>query len=166
MKTATIVFILFSCLCVRAQNRSRELGYEQPIFDSDTCCWRKLAKNNEYEKAGDLIVSYLKNNKKLSNIHALHWHAGQMFAKAQNDRLAVHYFRKTYNFLYKWFGGEDGKTWYYYAKGTVAFIERDQEKLSKIIKAWDKNLPKDRNYSSLVRLYKNWDSKYLEATEP
>jgi len=64
MKTATIVFFLFSCLCVRAQNRSRELGYEQPIFDSDTCCWRKLAKNNEYEKAGDLIVSYLKNNKK------------------------------------------------------------------------------------------------------
>ncbi|WDO12723.1 hypothetical protein MH928_15550 [Flavobacterium sp. WW92] len=48
----------------------------------------------------------------------------------------------------------------------MAFIERDQEKLSKIIKAWDKNLPKDRNYSSLVRLYKNWDSKYLEATEP
>lgn len=166
MKTAIILFFSLSYFCVHAQSISHELGYEQRIFDSDTCCWRKLAENKEYEKAGYLIVSYLENNKKLSNKHALHWHAGQMFAKAQNDTVAIRHFRKTYNFLYKWFGGEDGKTWYYYAKGTVAFIKRDKEKLSKIIKTWDKSLPKDGNYSSLVKLYENWNSPYLEATEP
>lgn len=165
MKIAITLFLLFTYFCVGAQNTNKEFSYKQPIFDSDTCCWRKLAKNKEYEKAGDLIVSYLKKNKKPSNTHSLHWHAGQMFAKAQNDRLALRHFRKTYDFLYKWFGGEDGKTWYYYAKGTVAFIKRDKEKLSKIIKTWDKSLPKDDNYSNLVNLYENWNSTYLEATE-
>lgn len=63
------------------------------------------------------------------------------------------------------FGGDEGKAWYFYAKGTVAFIKRDKEKLQKMIQKWDKNLPKDRNYDALVQLYENWDKKYLEATE-
>jgi len=165
LKTTVIFFFCFSYSCLQAQETSHVLDYEQRFFDSDTCCWRKLADNKEYEKGANLIVSYLKNNKTHTNKHSLYWHAGQLFAKAQKDQQAIRYFRKTYNFLYRWFGGEDGKTWYFYAKGTVAFIKRDKEKLHKMIEIWNKNLPKDGNYDTLIQLYENWDKKYLEITE-
>lgn len=165
MKTIVLLLLLFSCSNLAAQDLSNVLLYEQHFFDSDTCCWRKLANTKEYEKAGNMIVSYLKKNKKRTNSQSLQWHAGQMFAKAQNDKQAIFYFKKTYNFLYRLFGGDEGKAWYFYAKGTVAFIKRDKERLQKMIQKWDKNLPKDRNYDALVQLYENWDKKYLEATE-
>ena len=165
MKRIALFFFLFSCSCLLAQNRNDVLSYEQRFFDSDTCCWRKLADNKEYEKGADLIVSYLKNNKTHTNNHSLNWHAGQLFAKAQKDQEAIYYFRKTYNFLYRWFGGEDGKTWYFYAKGIIAFIKRDKEKLYKTIEIWNKRLPKDGNYDALILLYENWDKKYVEITE-
>jgi hypothetical protein len=36
------------------------LQYHQTDFDSDSCCWRKLAKEKKYLDAAQLIVTYLK----------------------------------------------------------------------------------------------------------
>ena len=142
-----------------------ELAYPQTAFDADTCCWRKLSAAGQYEQAGQLIADYVKHSPFIENKHALNWHAGQMFAKAGNSRQAVTYFKKTYSIFYKWFGGEDGRAWYYYAKGTIAFVNRNRKVLERIIKQWQQhNLEQDKNYLELVKLLAHWDATYLEAT--
>lgn len=135
------------------------LYYNQTAFNSDTCCWRKLSADKEYLAAANLIVSYLKTNK-TTNKHALHWHAGQMFAMAHSDRLAIKYFKRTYSIFYKLFGDTDAKTWYYYARGTVAFIENDKKLLEGIINSWTKKFPADNNLKTLILLNENWGKGY------
>ena len=160
----TLSFIIFSFLInsIYGQN-TVELSYPQTIFDSDTCCWRKLEKQGHYQQAGELIIAYIEKGDP-RNVHSLNWHAGQVFAHGENKYLALKYFKKTYNIFYRLFGGEDGKAWYFYAKGTVAFITRDKSTLEKIINKWNKKLPKDLNYKVLILLYQNWDKSYTLAT--
>ena len=140
------------------------LEYDQTAFDSDTCCWRKLSKEREFEKSANLIVQYIKRGK-FENKQSLNWHAGQMFAFSSDDRQALKYFRKTFNFTQKWFGGHDGKTWFYFAKGTSAFINRQKDVLQKIITRWKTKLPIDENFHELVQLLENWDMNYENATK-
>lgn len=135
------------------------LNYNQTVFDSDTCCWRKLSREKKYLDAANLIVVYL-GTSKVSNKHSLNWHAGQLFAMANNNRLAKKYINKTFSVFYKWFGSEDAKTWYLYAKGTIAFLDRDKKKLEAIIKQWSDKFNTDKNYHSLVRLNQNWNLSY------
>lgn len=139
------------------------LKYEQKIFDSDTCCWRKLTIEREFERGAHLIVAFLEKGK-VQNKLSLNWHAGQLFACAENDKLALKYMGRTYSAFQKWFGGEDGKTWFYFVKGNMAFIERNKPKLERIIKHWKVRFPKDNNYKELLRLLNNWDMSFEKAT--
>ena len=162
------IFILlaFCSISSFAQNTTTQtnpvLAYQQNHFDADTCCWRKLSAEKKYHEAAYLIVAYLKT-RNASNKHALYWHAGQMFAMANENALAKKYFKRTYSVFYKWLGDEDAKTWYYYAKGTVAFIDRDKNKLAAIIHHWERHFPKDKNYQALLQLHENWDKGYASA---
>jgi len=151
----------------RAQaNHFTERNYEQAQFDSDTtCCWRKLSHAKRYHEAAVLITDYIDNSPNVDNKHALNWHAGQMFALANEAKPAIKYFKKTYTIFYKWFGGEDGRAWYYYAKGTVAFVKRDKPALQKIINRWSKTLPPDLNSKMLNQMFDNWDKSYEEVTK-
>lgn len=162
--TVFVAFFFTSHICFGQNTGNQtELNYPQRIFDSDTCCWRKLSAENKYSEAGNLVVSYLKSGKGNTNTHSLKWHAGQLFAMAGNNDVAKKYFKKTYSVLYKWFGGEDGKTWYYYAKGTIAFIDKDKPKLENIIKKWSSEYPKDKNFDVLKNLLNNWGRSYKDA---
>jgi hypothetical protein len=62
-------------------------------FNSDTCCWRKLSQEKHFMEACDWIVLYIKENPK-ENHHALHWHAGQMYACADANALAKNISKK------------------------------------------------------------------------
>ncbi len=157
-----IFLLILSSSTLFAQNENC-LNYQQKVFDSDTCCWRKLSKEQEFESGANLIVDFLKNGK-VENKMSLNWHAGQMFAFAGKDKVALNYFGKTHSVFQKWFGGEDGKAWYFFAKGTSAFIKRDKTKLEKIISKWKAKLPEDKNYTELLRLKKNWNKNYKNAT--
>lgn len=155
------LFLLFTSSLFAQQDC---LNYPQRVFDSDSCCWRKLAKEKQYEKGAQLLISFIKNGK-AENKQSLNWHAGQLFAFAGNDRLALRYFGKTYTVFHKWFGGNDGKAWFYFAKGTSAFIKRDKPTLEKIIAHWKRKLPIDNNYRELERLLAHWDMDYQNATK-
>ncbi len=137
-----------------------ELNYPQSVFDSDTCCWRKLSSERHYAEAATHIVAYIKGHKKVSNKHSLHWHAGQMYAMAGDYASGKKYFKKTYSVFYRWIGDEDAGAWYYYAKGTVAFLDGDKEELEGIIRKWEKHFPKDINYEALLQLLKHWGERY------
>jgi hypothetical protein len=160
--TLILLFILLSADTFsqdKMTSKNPFLLFDQTAFDSDTCCWRKLCTHKKYLDAGNLIVSYL-NNSKPTNTHSLNWHAGQMFACAHSDELAKKYFKRTYSIFYKWFGDNDAKAWYYYAKGTIAFIEHDKKSLEKAIMIWGIKFPTDNNYKALVRLSENWGKSY------
>jgi len=157
-------FLILLLLPLLMHAQTRELAYPQTAFDADTCCWRKLSAAGQHEQAGQLIAAYIDHSPNVENKHSLHWHAGQMFASAQNTKQACRYFKKTYSVFYKWFGGDDGKAWYFYAKGTVAFVQRNRELLERIIQHWQShNLEQDRNYRSLVQMLEHWDKPYMEA---
>jgi len=156
-------FILFLLLPSSLFAQNNCLKYPQRVFDSDTCCWRKLAAEKQFEASAQLIQDYLKKGN-VENKLSLNWHAGQVFAFAGKDREALKYFGKTCSIFQKWFGGEDGKAWYYFAKGTSAFIKRDKAQLEKIIRSWKAKLPEDKNYAELLRLNSNWDMDYKNAT--
>lgn len=135
------------------------LSYPQVIFDSDTCCWRKLTASGKYHEAAELMVLYL-HSRNASNKHALYWHTGQMYAMAHEYELATKYFKKTYAKVYLWFGDSDAKTWYYYARGTVAFIKEDRKVLDKVIQTWSHKFPPDKNYNALLKLNAHWGDGY------
>ena len=156
-----ILFLLLSS-SLSAQ-KADCLKYPQNIFDSDTCCWRKLSKERQFESSAQLLVAYLENGK-AENKMSLNWHAGQLYAFAGENKQALYYLGKTYSVLGKWFGGEDGKAWYFFAKGTSAFLKRDKPTLEKIIAHWKVKLPLDKNYKELTRLLENWDMDYENAT--
>ncbi len=161
-RTLILLFILL-CADIFSQDKiastNSALLYNWTAFDSDTCCWRKLCADKKYLDAANLIVLYLKANKP-TNKHSLNWHAGQMFACAHSNELAKKYFKRTYSIFYKWFGDNDAKAWYYYAKGTIAFIEHDKKSLEKAIMIWGIKFPTDNNYKALVRLNENWGKNY------
>lgn len=159
------LLLFLSCIIASAAAPAQlppEIAYEQVAFDSDTCCWRELGKLGRKEEAGRLIVLYLGKGK-VQNAHSLKWHAGQAFAGAGKGRLAKRYINKTYNVFYKWFGGEDGKAWYHYAKGVKAFVRRNKKSLIRIVRHWDRKLPKDKNCNQLKMLLANWELPYDEA---
>lgn len=127
--------------------------------------WRQLSDEGDYEHAA-MILQYraIKEGRKSRTWHADNWHAGQMLAMAGKYEDAKASMKYTYNVFYKLFGGEDAKTWYYYAKGTIAFLDDDKQGLERIIDKWEVKYPKDNNYKNLQRLLDNWGETYLVAT--
>ena len=160
-----LFFLTIELLYSQDADQTLSLSYPESIFNSDTCCWRKLSAAGQDEDAGQLILGYYHQNKKIANKQALFWHAGQCFAMAGENELAKKYMRKTYSPFFKWFGGEEGRTWYYYANGTVAFIERDKKTLSAMIDKWGRHYAQDINYQALVELLKHWDVTYKEINK-
>ena len=167
MKRMTpFLLIITFCKCVSQTNTTTFdplLLYDQSSFDADTCCWRKLSEEKKYLDAANLIIDYLHSNPH-TNTHSLNWHAGQMLAMAGSNSMAKKYFRKTYSVFYVWFGDVVAKSWYYYAKGTIAFIDQDKRSMEKIITKWHRKFPPDINLKALETLNNHWDKDYAEAS--
>lgn len=161
MKRLFCIFLL----CFSIKGFTQTTFYTETQFNSDTCCWRLLSAQKKYAEAADLIVQYVNTNSTINNKHSLNWHAGQMFAMADNKDKAIKYFNKTYSFISKVFSDEDGKQWYYYAKGTVAFIKRNKEQLNRILNKWKQKYPITKNYLALKKLYDKWDEDYATASK-
>lgn len=160
-----IAFIHSFILPGQPHNSITPLSYPITIFNSDTCCWRKLSASGQYEEAAQLILSYYGQNKKTVSRQPLYWHAGQCFAMAGTYKMAVKYMKKTYCPLFSWLGGEDGKTWYYYANGTVAFLEQDKKTLARMISKWRNNHSQDLNYQALLELKAHGELPYEEINK-
>ena len=158
-----LLFLILLLSAIDCNSQSGVLFYSESAFNSDTCCWRKLSSEGDYIAGAKLLEDYLETHDKNVNQQALHWHAGQLYAMAGANMEACSHFHKTYNVLYKWFGGADGRTWYYYAKGTVAFLHRNRPRLERYLRKWQQHYPEDVNYRALMRLLQNWDKPYREA---
>lgn len=163
MRMHFLSILLFISLNAIAQDNKVEiLHYPLTTFNADTCCWRLMDKQADYDGAAALIESYLVVNGHDVNVHALNWHAGQMFAKAGDYTKAKRYMRKTYSIWYR-FGSSRAKAWYYYASGTVAFLNGHHDKVKNILKRWKKENDDDNNYKQLQQLCDSPDKTYAEA---
>ena len=163
MRQHFLFLLLFISLHANAQDNKVEiLHYPLTTFNADTCCWRLMDKQGDYDGAAALIESYLVVNGHEVNVHALNWHAGQMFAKAGDYSKAKKYMRKTYSIWYR-FANRRAKAWYYYASGTVAFLNGNHGKVNSILKRWKKDNDDDKNYKQLQLLANNPGKTYAEA---
>lgn len=169
MKKLLIILMLVPVFHLHAQEygdpiqeATKDLYTDNEKFDAH---WRGLMAEGEYEKAA-MTLEYAAISKKFQapNKHALWWHAGQMWAMMGKYDDAKMDMKNTYNVFYKLFDSEDAKTWYYYAKGTIAFLDGDKAQLEKIMNKWERKYDKDNNYVCLQQLMDNWGQDYVVAT--
>ncbi|AWA30795.1 hypothetical protein HYN48_12290 [Flavobacterium magnum] len=161
MRTAVLILLMLLSCPAFAQ---KEILYTQRQFDSDTCCWRELARSGRYLQGAALIAAYLKDGKPQRR-QALYWHAGQLYALGGDNSMALRYFGKTTNILYRYLGDEDARMWYFYVNGVKAFLKRDRQKLLKIISIWKRKFLGNLNYNQLLLLSEHWDMRYAEALD-
>lgn len=83
-----------------------------------------------------------------------------MLCDGRKNKLARYYMQKTYSPLNRWVGGADGRTWYYYARGTIAFLDRNRKKLEFLVAKWERRYEADVNYKALQELAEHWDWGY------
>ena len=101
MKHIILFLVLLLSMLSRAQaNHFPERNYEQAQFDSDTtCCWRKLSYAKRHHEAALLIIDYINNSPNVANRQSLNWHAGQMFALANEVKPAINTLKKPIPFF-------------------------------------------------------------------
>lgn len=135
-----------------------EYAYQMSLslddFDQSENGFRKHSGN--YELICLLIPEYIKVNK-LNGFEAgnLHWHLGQMHAFNDNIKEAVKEMKLSYL---------DGMSLYWkcYVDGSVAFLERDKQKL---LDAYNllKEQENQMNLDVLERLIDNYEKPYWKA---
>jgi hypothetical protein len=90
--------------------------------------WRKLASDKRYVDAAHLLERYAKKHKGLtSNQQAiLNFHAGQVYAFADNYPAALRHFRHSYGPKRP---PNSPVRWYPYVRATIAFLRHDRRTL-------------------------------------
>lgn len=116
--------------------------------------WRKEAHAGNYAKAAQMIEGWLKDNSNSLDryqLSVLIWHAGQMWAFANDYKRAKAAMVKSHT-------GE--KDWDSYVDGTIAFMENDKDRLAKII---DSNVVDEPNQGILRGLLEKIGQSYSKA---
>ncbi|WP_077728698.1 hypothetical protein [Methylocaldum sp. 14B] len=131
LSAATVLFS--SAAPAQEKNESPkepELSYE--TFDQRPGSgWRKIADQGKYLEAAKLIDRYEKEAKVLEEWQRvnLRFHAGQLYAAAEEKDEALARFRAA---LYENEPAESPIRWNAYVRATIAFLERDREKLAEL----------------------------------
>jgi len=134
--------------------------------------WRQLALEGRFKEAAELIDRYLKRHKNLdvSQFANLHFHAGQLYAFADRNDVALERFQKAkYDPIpevdpvqMKAFFEE----WNIYVEATIAFIKKDRIKLLEC-RTQMANIPnisrEMSNLSVVDSLIRNFGKPYFEA---
>ena len=156
MKALLICF--FACifsLQLFAQTHNMELSSE-----NQNSKWRDLKREGKYSEA---ITCLKKEFKVVSNRrqkHDVYWHIGQMHAFNNNYDSALVYIRKSTS----WLTFLVDRQFYWYYRGTIAFLKRDREKLKRYhLKLWsNKNGYYRKNALMLKAMYDYFEKSYEE----
>jgi len=94
--------------------------------------YMRSGKGGKGEQAALMLIHYLSDAKNLTNSEKclLHWHAGQDYAKAGKNDLAIHQFNlasEEKEIMSKTFGPTANA----YYKATIAFLKKDKETIGK-----------------------------------
>lgn len=158
--SAIVIFFLLSCV------QKDYLNQDYRAFSKGSnSSWRKVARKEGFAAAGNLIDQYLANHKNLSisqNVN-LHFHAGQMYAFANNYETALKRFE---NAKYDPEPEVISMRWDAYVDATIAFLKKDRNKLLEY-RNQVANGPEIRgkipNLDVVDSLIKNFDKSYFDA---
>jgi hypothetical protein len=154
---------------VYAQEKSavpKELELNYEAFDQRPGSgWRKIADEGKYLEAAKLIDLYEREKEGLVEWQrvALRFHAGQMYASADKKELAIDRFKST---VVAKEPPDSPVRWNAYVQATIAFLEKDREKLLKLreeIAAGPKWQGKVPNLDVVDRLIEHFDQPYIVA---
>ena len=141
-----------------------KLSFEQ--FDQDmNGGWRVNAKSRKYADAATMIESYLSQRDDLTpeNKRMLHFHAGQMWAMGDQKTKAIEHLKKSTQSK-----ENDFLRWNAYVAGTIAFLEKDTDKLEaareEVAKA-EIPLSFNKNLVVLDKLRESPESSYRKIFE-
>jgi len=141
-----------------------ELNYE--AFDQRAGSgWRKIADEGRYLEAAKLIDLYEREKNGLVEWKrvALRFHAGQMYAFADKKELAIGRFKSA---VVAKEPSDSPVRWNAYVQATIAFLEKDREKLLKFRKEianghkWQGKVP---NLDVVDRLLEHFGQPYIVA---
>lgn len=110
----------------------KELEVSYEAFDQRAGSgWRKIADEGKYLEAAKLIDRYEKEKKGLEEWQRvnLRFHAGQLYAFADQKDHALSHFKKA---LIAKEPGASPIRWNAYVRATIAFLERDRKKLTEL----------------------------------
>ena len=127
--------------------------------------WRRLADGKKFLEAAQLIDRYAKQKSGLAEWQQinLRFHAGQLYAFAGKERLALERFKKS---LYAKLPANSPVRWNAYVRATIAFLEKDRDTLKKqreIIARGPKFRGSIPNLDVVDRLLKNFGQPYRTA---
>jgi hypothetical protein len=117
------VFLAFAC------KKEDSLGLDFNTFDqSPGAGWRQLAENGRFLETAALIDRYIRKHKKLneSQTTILYFHAGQMYAFADDYATAVDRFKRS---TYAQEPPQLPLRWNAYVQATIAFLNEDLDRL-------------------------------------
>jgi hypothetical protein len=121
--------------------------------------WRELSEQGKFKEAISELFDTLQHQKQVHK-HAVYWHIGQLYAFDNDYDNAIRYLKKSAHIFDKLADRE----WRLYFKGTIAFLQKDKEKLKKFCdKLWNKHTGyNEKNALMLKALYENYDKTYRE----
>jgi tetratricopeptide (TPR) repeat protein len=122
--------------CGQGKNASpNELGLGYEAFDQHPVSgWRKIADAGKYREAAGLIDRYQQETKGLVEWQRvnLRFHAGQLYAAADDKDQALARFKTA---LFEQEPPDAPVRWNAYVGATIAFLERDRQKLAEFREA-------------------------------
>ena len=152
--------------------KSRLLALPLNDFDQDMQGgWRAIAyQEGCHSVAGYLIEDYIAAHNIIpdEDNNILFWHVGQMHAYAKDYPRAKLYFTQSYDT--ELLPGEHGYEWALYAKGTIAFLDKDRPELKRIITTMEQipvdpdriqSMKKVMAENSKVKFPKGFETRHL-----
>lgn len=121
--------------------------------------WRYYGNKMQFGTAASLIKTYLEQHPEIEENKAeiMRWHAGQMYAMAGENELAIPLMESSRK-------EEDFMRWNEYLDATVAFLKKDRKAFDENIKAVA-SFSNNQNLRLLQILEANFDKSYREALE-
>ena len=118
--------------------------------------WREF--NDDFELQILLISDYIEKNN--ADQSSLRWHLGQINGMNNDYENAIENFEEC--FLEVKDDDPYQKAWNYYVAGTIAFMQKDQDKLEVFIDSLQNN-DETMNIEVLFRLKDNFEKSYKDA---
>ena len=154
LKKATSIIFCVLIFCSICKSQTTE-NYKCPRLIKEK--WMLLSDSGKYDEAIKILFDTIHHSKAKNKLRD-YWHLGQLYACVGRYDTAIVYLRKSTNFFNKLFDRE----WRLYFKGTIAFLKKDQKKLTVCYnRLWKKHSAYyESNACKLKLLYDNYEKPY------
>lgn len=134
----------------------------QETIQSNEPLWWKMERENHFLEAASYLLHKVQSDS-TRNSHADYWHIGRLYGYLNDYEKAIFYMTKSTEGI----NLAEDEQWWWYFKGTIAFLNRDKKELFQYMNKLQSNHTKyhESNSNTHNSLYKQFDKGYLEASK-